>query len=797
MKKYFHIKHIAFVAFTMLLTLGYSQTNSTLTGKVIENPSGEPVPFASVKLRSISNDSVVGGTLTDFDGVFHIETTINELYIEVIASGYSTYKSEGIAITENPTNLADIVLSKEMLDIEEVEVIGEVSTTTFKLDKRVFNVGKDLSTSGASALEVLNNVPSVNVGIEGEVTLRGNGGVQILIDGKPSVLADDESGALGSITADMISQVEVITNPSAKYDAEGSTGIINIIMKKEEKKGSNGSVSVNTGLPNNHSIGFSFNHRSEKFNIFTQAGAGYRTMPRTSLYSNENLLTGELLESEGSSYRNELFYNLTLGTDYHISKNDVLTLSGNVSYESEDSPSTTNFLSYDSNGNIVDEWIRTEETEGINPKYQYDLKYQHDFKSHKDHDLGISITGNFFKKDQSSVFSNDVLIGNTERENQRTSTLFFENRNTFKIDYTRPMKNGFSLEAGGQYLLNSVSNSYEVANEDAGVYVIDENFTNTFDYNQNVLGLYSAGSYEKDKWGAKVGLRAEHTDLSTYLVNTQERNDRQFWNLFPSLHTSYKISKRISFQAGYSRRIYRPRLWDLNPFFNITNNFNIRTGNPNLLPEFTDSYEFGSIFILNKITLNANVYHRYTDQVIEQISTVENGVTTYSPENLGTRNTTGAELNFRYTPTKALSFHGDVNYNYFSRKGVFEDQDFNFNGQRWSSKLTGKLKVSKKLDIQLSGNYQSRVKTVQGYTSGTIFSDFGIRYKILKGKAVLNANVRDIFASRLRENFTYGDDFIVSNFDQRGRFFTVGFSYAFGKGEAMEYGGHGGPGPRR
>ncbi len=209
-------------------------------------------------------------------------------------------------------------LQENMQQLPEVEVVGDVSRTRFELDKRVFTVGEDLSSTGASALEVLNNVPSVNVSIEGVVSLRGSAGVQILIDGKPSILADGQSNALGTITADMIESVEVITNPSAKYDAAGTAGILNIVLKKEEQKGLNGSVSVNTGWPENHSVGVSLNRRTQKFNLFTQMGIGYRSLPRYEESINADRLGGSTIQSEGTSYRNETFYNITLGTDYHI-----------------------------------------------------------------------------------------------------------------------------------------------------------------------------------------------------------------------------------------------------------------------------------------------------------------------------------------------------------------------------------------------------------------------------------------------------------------------------------------------
>ena len=223
---------------------------------------------------------------------------------------------------------------------------AERSTTEFQLDKRVFNVGQDLSSTGASALDVLNNVPSVTVNIEGQILLRGTGGVQILINGKPSVLTSDGGNALGTITADMIESIEVMTNPSAKYNAEGTSGIINIVLKKEEKKGVNGSVSLNTGVPNNHSLGFSLNKRTEKFNLFSQIGVGKRTMPEDFETINRNTNTGDEVLSVGDVEKNEKFFNLILGTDYYFNDRNVITVSGNYAFEGEEENSRDDFSTY-------------------------------------------------------------------------------------------------------------------------------------------------------------------------------------------------------------------------------------------------------------------------------------------------------------------------------------------------------------------------------------------------------------------------------------------------------------------
>tara|TARA_R110002126_G_scaffold170570_1_gene319475 strand:- start:3340 stop:5712 length:2373 start_codon:yes stop_codon:yes gene_type:complete len=777
------------IACSFLLYAPVAMAQVTIKGTVVEESSGQPIAYATVMVGDNETKKPLDGTTTMDDGSFSLETDATDYYIEVSFLGFRT-KTFGPPPTQGKTiDLGKVALSEDAEQLQEVVVQGEVSRTEFKLDKRVFNVGKDLSTTGASALEVLNNVPSVNVNIEGRISLRGSQGVQILINGKPSIIASDEGNALGTITADMIEKIEVMTNPSAKYDAEGTSGIINIVLKKEERKGLNGSISVNTGAPDSHSVGVSLNRRTENFNLFTQLGVGLRDMPNDLETRNVDLINNTTILSNGTEYRNETYYNFVLGTDYHINDNNVLTLSGNFAMEMEDQPSNTSFVALDSNNAISSEWERTEVTDAKNPKFQYELQYKKDFENHEDHTLLFSGLGNFFGKDQSSEFLNTTISGDDNDSRQQTRTDFKEAIFTFKLDYTNPITDELTLETGAQYVMNDVSNDYEVNNFTNGAFVNDPGLTNIFEFEQKVLGLYGTGSYEGKKWGIKGGLRLEQTDQNTLLVTTSSANEQNYGNFFPSLHSSYKFSDKVSLQAGYSKRIYRPRMWDLNPFFNIRNNFSVRQGNPDLQPEFTDSYEITSIYILGPASINFGVYHRYTTDVIERITTFENNVSTTKPENIGTNRATGIEFNAKYSPAKWLTLNGDFNYNQFKRDGNFESTVFDFSNDQWTSKLMSKIKLPSDFDLEMTGNYQSSYQTVQSDVSDMLFMDLGLRKNIMKGKAVLNLSVRDLFASRVDESQIAQASYEVYNRRQRGTFVALGFSYGFGKGEAMQYSG--------
>lgn len=774
--------------FITVVFLSHAQ-NTQFSGSIVDSLSQEPIPYATVTAVSLTTDKTLSGTTSNDQGKFLLRTDSTEVKIRISFMGYEPVELTSFQRQGTQVALGQISILSMAQDVGTVNVSAEKSTMEFKLDKRVFNIGKDISSTGMGALEALNNVPSVDVDIEGVVRLRGNQGVQILIDGKPSAVSDDPAKALGSITADMIESIEIITNPSAKYDASGTSGIINIILKKDEKKGLNGSISLNTGWPHNHSLGGSINYRRNKFNLFTQFGAGYRSLPRYERSVNENLVNGTTVRSLGVNYRNENFYNITLGTDYYINDYNTLTLSGNFAYEIEQQPSETRIVSYDSAENITSSYFRTESTSALNPKYQYDLQYKKQFKNNEDHVLLVNTTGRFFGKDQSSQFFNNYTLGNSTFPDQRTQTSFYQQDQTYRLDYSNPIRKRWTLESGALMEINDVGNDYSVFNEQNGIYQPDSSLTNDFRYYQEVLGVYVTGAYEVDKWGVKAGLRGENTVLNTLLATTDESNRQAYFNLFPSLHASYKFSKKVQFQAGYSKRIFRPRLWDLNPFFNIRNNFVIRTGNPNLLPEFGDSYEVTSIFILKNITLNSSIYYLYQTNVKENITIQQGNTILTRPENIGTNQKTGLEINWKYSGIKWLGLSGDVNAGVFRRAGSFNDQNFDFSSEQWSTKLTSKFKLKKDWDLEVVGNYQSGYATVQGKVSQFAFANVGVRKKIWKGKAVMNLAVRDVFASRIQETIQDQMNYSFYSFSQRGRFITLGFSYSFGKGEAMSYTG--------
>lgn len=763
-----------------------------VTGKVVDKNSGEPLEFATISLHKKSDNNLIAGSTSKRNGEFTIETSEREFYIRIGFLGYNTKEIREYSLSKGRVNLKSIAIEPDSEVLDEIAVVGEKSQTVFKLDKRVFNVGKDLSGAGGSALDILNNVPSVDVSIEGNVSLRGNTNVQILINGAPSVLTSGKSNTLGTITADMIEKVEVITNPSAKYEAKGTSGIINIVLAKDERRGLNGAVTVNTGFPTNHSVGLSLNRRTEKLNLFTQLGAGKRVFLSDieGITENKSADNYSLLKKSGDSEKNEEFYNLRLGADFHIDSLNTITLSGHFAYEIEDEYSDNTFNISGKDGANKKSYVRKEDTEATNPKYQYELQYKRDFADHKDRLLLARATGFFFGKDKKSSFTNKGISGMNGDEKQKSTNDFYEAQYNFQLDYTHPFAEVFTLETGSKYDISDILNDYSVSDYDGGVWKNNDSFTNKFDYFQAVLGVYTTFAYEGEKYGVKAGARVENTSISTKLKNDGSKNDQDYTDFFGSLHTSYKLNQELSLQLGYSRRINRPHMWDLNPFNSIRDNHNIFTGNPDLKPTYTDSYEFTTIYTLGRTSMSFALFHRNSEDVVNDVITILNNITITSPDNVGESKSTGVELNGKAELSKWMVALGDFDYMQYNRTGEYNNQKFDFDYDRWSGRLTTKFKLPYQFDVECRVRYNSKMKELLTERKSNYYADFGVRKKLFKGRGIINFSIRDVFGTRMHESVSDQSSYYIYNKRSHQPRFVLGFSYGFGKGEAMEFSGH-------
>jgi len=520
------------------------------------------------------------------------------------------------------------------------------------LDKKVFNVGKDLSSRGGSAVEILDNVPSVQVDIEGNISLRGSSNVRILVDGKPSGLVGTGGSGLRSLQANMIEKVEVITNPSARYEAEGMAGIINIILKKEVKKGLNGSFEVTAGVPKVLGTAANLNYRTSKLNFFVNYNIRQREGPGVgSLYQEVfRSDTTFITEQDNKRLRGGLSQTVRLGADYFFNEKNTLTTSFSYRISDDKNFAETRYDDYiNSLDNLVESSIRTDDEKEDETKLEYAIDYEKKFdREGQSWKTRISYQDNI--EEEGSILENRFLDGTLFLE-QESNNKERENTLIFQSDYVVPFSKDQKFEVGGRASIRNIDNDFLVEELRDNVWEPLEGLSNNFQYDEKIYAAYVIYGDKIDNVSYQVGLRPEYTDVNTTLLTTNEENPRDYVNLFPSAFLGYEFGKNNTLQLSYSRRVRRPRFWDLNPFFTFSDNRNFFSGNPDLDPEFTDAFELGHLKFWDKASLSSAVYYRYTTGVIERIQVVNpDGTSVTKPQNLSTRNAYGLEFNGSYNP---------------------------------------------------------------------------------------------------------------------------------------------------
>ncbi|MEM9884428.1 MAG: TonB-dependent receptor [Bacteroidota bacterium] len=786
-----------------------------IVGKVLDGDTGEALEYATVSLFSKKDSSIVEGTITDAAGVFEFTTRPGRFFAKIEFISYEAVILESIPFERGKLklDLGMISLLPDAQTLAEVEVRAEKSEMQMMLDKRVFNVGKDLANMGGSAIEILDNVPSVTVDVEGNVALRG-GGVRILVDGKPSGLVNaDNMNGLRSIPANLIERVEVITNPSARYEAEGMTGIINIVLKKERKKGINGSFDVNVGYPDNYGAAINMNFRRNKFNFFTNYGIRYNQSPGIGSNDQEFIRNDTLFftDIDRDSQRGGLSNNIRFGADYFFTEKDILTLSFLYSKSHDDNLTELRYDDYVfSRQNRIGITERVDDEDEDETNLEYSISYKKDFKR-KGHKLSVDYRFQSNVEVESSNFTETFFDGSFQALNvpnllQRSNNDEGERRSLIQIDYVYPFSENGRFELGYLGSLRRIDNDYIVEELRDGDWVSLEGLTNDFNYDENIHGVYATYGDKIRKFSYQFGVRAEYSDVRTELEQTNEVNDRDYANFFPSVFFTYDLPKNNAIQLSYSRRIRRPRFWDLNPFFTFSDARNFFSGNPNLDPEFTDSYELGHIKYWDKGSLGSAVYYRHTEDVIQRLFTAdENGNTVRRPENIATEDSYGLEFTYSYNPAKWWRLNGDFNFFRAITSGAFINaegvrRDLEADTYTWFTRLTSRVTFWKNTDLQVRVNYRAPRIQPQGKTRAILSTDLGLSKDILKNNGTITLSVRDLFNSRKYRYLIEEEGFVSENvFQWRVRQTTLTFNYRLnqkkqrgGRGRGRgDYGGEG------
>ncbi|HNP95354.1 MAG TPA: outer membrane beta-barrel family protein [Cyclobacteriaceae bacterium] len=776
----------------IVISIAHGQSLYRVDGTVMDGETNSPLEFANASLLTPSDSSLVAGATSDANGSFSIATKPGNYILKVQFISYAP-RYRKITLSENRpiVNVGSVTLLPDSEILSEVVVTGQKDQMQLELDKRIFNVSANLQNVAANASEILDNLPSVAVDVEGNVSLRGNSNVRILVNGKPSGLVGISSpDALRQLQGDLIERIEVITNPSARYDAEGSAGIINIILKKEREHGLNGSFVLNTGYPQNFGFSTNLNYRKGRFNVFGSYGINYRENPGGGFddrISRDTLFTF----IENDRLRTGTSYNYRFGTDFTINDKNMISLSVMSRISDEDNFTDITYFDRTTSRGLINNTLRKELQEEADNNLEYQLNYKKEFNGN-----GHELTAQFQFRDNtetelSSIDSANLLLDTPLKLFQRSSTDELDRNVLMQLDYVYPFKKGKKFEAGYRGTLREIANDYIVEQIDgSGGFFTLPNFSNKFTYNEDVHALYSIYENKMVKWGYQVGLRVEQTNITTFQRETNETNYKDYLNAFPSAFVTYNLDNMRTLQASYSRRLSRPRFWYLNPFSSYSDPRNIRTGNTDLNPEYTDSYELGVLNNLKKSSVYVGGYYRYSTGVIDRIQTSVDGINTIStPRNIGIENAYGIEANFSTDPTDWLNLNGNANFYRAITKGRYNDITLDRDTYTARFRLNSKIKINK-IDFQVSGNYMAPERQTQGTRKSLYYMDLGANMDVMKGKGTINLSVRDLFNSRKYRGTTITSNFTESSkFQWRSRQIRLSFSYRLNQKKKRERGG--------
>ncbi|AEM72013.1 TonB-dependent receptor [Allomuricauda ruestringensis DSM 13258] len=811
----------------LLLTLttfkGMAQQDQkpiTITGKVVDSESGQPLEYATFVLQNTDYPDKVTGGITDLSGNFEVETTPGTYNIRVEFISYKTYSQKGQTYNSD-TNLGSITLSPDVAQLAEVEVVGEKTTVEVRLDKKVYNIGKDITTSGGNVSDALGNIPSVSVDVEGGISLRGNDNVRILINGKPSALAGfGSTDVLQQLPADAIEKVEVITSPSARYDAEGTAGILNIVLKKEKTLGINGSINLTGGIPFNARATTNFNIRTEKFNIFNTLGYFHRESPgggyNDNTYLSEQSEFDRIYEDRDIS-RNDDGFNINIGMEYFLTEKSSIT--GSFFYRwSDENDLTENDNQRFSDGSINSRTFRTEDQAEKDNSRQFSFNYTNNID-----DDGQKLTADF----QYSYDNEDVLTGIREDRTVPSDSLIaleniYEKQKQddilAQIDYVLPMGDA-QFEAGYRGTFEKEVNDYQLDTLDQGTgnFITNQDLTNIFTYHENVNALYTQYGNKYGKFSVLLGLRLENTELRGEVDASIDSHaleelvgedvdlnfDKNYLGLFPTVNLVYEISETQNISLGYNRRINRPRGWFINPFPSRSSRTNVFQGNPDLDPAFANAFDLGYMKRWKKITFTSSVYYQRETQSFEFITENTGQFTSDGiqiirrvPINLSTNERIGAEAGVMYNPTKWWRMNGSFNFFTFSSDGTFNGVDYGTTNSSYFARLSSKFTLPGKLELQANSFYMGPRQNAQTESDPMFSLNLAISKDLFDDKATLSLNASDLFNSRKRRSFTQTPTFTSdSEFQWRQRQVNLSFIYRFNQPkEQRQRGGQQGPG---
>ncbi len=779
--------YIIFVLGINLLGFGQNQPKGKLTGQVMEANSNNPIPFSSIRIQTTNPVKLITGAIANEKGEFSIDVNQGVYDIIIESVGFEATTLKGVQISKT-TQLGAVSAKASTQTLSEVTVKGQKASMELALDKRIFNVGTDAANKGATAAEILGNLPSVQVSGEGGVSLRGSENVRILVDGKPSTLVGiNGSSGLQSLQGNLIDKVEIITNPSARYEAEGMAGIINIVLKKNQNQGFNGAIETNLGYPENFGGTAIINYRKNKLNFFLNYGLFYRRTPgRGKLY--QEVYTGEQTDYLEQSSKNNvtgLVNNVRGGADYFFNDKTILTAS--YIFRSTHVRRITDFYYLDYRkalSNLYSDTYRQQDEKETEPNAEYALTFKKSFtKKGKEFTADLRYLDYWEQSDQIYTQTSKFGDGSPFTANslvQKALNDEYERQWILQADYTNPLGKDGKIEMGLRTSFRDMINDYIVTQKQAnGSFAVIPGLQNLFDYQENISAAYFILGNKQNKLSYQFGLRGEITDIQTELRQTQEKNPRNYANLFPSAHFTYTFNPNSSLQLGYSRRVRRPTYNELSPFVTFSDNRNFFSGNPNLDPEFTNSFDLGHLKYFEAGSLSSSIYYRHTTGKIDQIRTVDaQGFAKSMPQNFADQQSMGLELTSSFNVSK--SYKADVSFNAFRAKIDARNVDANFfvDTYSWFLRHTSRIKLGAGIDGQLRANYEAPQKTAQGIRGHIAWMDLSATKDVMQGKGTLSINILDVFNSRIMRSEIFGGTF-YTNREMQGRLRQINITFNY------------------
>lgn len=815
-----HLLSILLLFTTTALVAQPSETKQvTVSGTVLEKGSDYPLEYATVSFINSEGTTVTGG-ITDQNGKYNIDVPAGVYTVRFEFISFVTVELKNQNLTKN-TTLPTVYLEMDSASLDEVVVRAETTEVQIRLDKKIYNIGKDLTSGGATVSDALNNVPSVTVDVDGAIALRGSENVKILINGKPSAIAGfGSTDALRNLPAESIDRVEVITSPSARYDAEGTAGILNIILKKEKTLGINGSISTSISDPLSTNISGNINLRTEKFNIFNTTGYYYRKMPGEAHFDN-NYFSRTIYDPSGNPItldpkfdnineereyeRLRKGFNTNLGIEYFLTESSSITASAFYRTGDNNTNTINDVFNY-KGGNLLERNKRTEDAGSDDNNFQFALNYENKLDEHGFHKLTADLQYENSKDDKSSLILDEITHPEYSRLPSEDITENFERTNYLaQIDYVRPIGENGQFEAGYRGDFNKNVTDYVLRQEvgTSGTFERNDSISNIFTHEQNVNAIYTQyGNKLGEKFSFLLGLRLENTVMkgsveAEDVTSNQPFDlnfDKNYTGLFPTVNLTYELAESENITLGYNRRINRPWRWFLNPFPSRSSEANVFQGNPSLDPAYASAFDLGYLKRWKKLTLSSSIYYQYETDSFERVQeetgeVTSNGVNVIRtmPINLSTNQRYGFEFGLMYNPLKWWSLNGSFNFYQFETKGFYNDVDYGAKSTSYFGRFSSKIKLPAKIEWQTNAFYRGPHRNAQTKSEGMYSVDLALSKELFNDNATIALSASDLFNTRKRQSFTSTDFFTSdSEFQWRPRTFTMTFTYRFNQSKYQE-----------